>query len=229
MEQQFTPQEAWDKLTSFWSPFSFMLVNGATAEQIQLFETKEEVELQPRVKELISIYSTVGIPTGYNTSFCAENTLYTIDNWVRFDHSSLNTVIDEPEFWPNVFKDNNCPSLSMNDYVVIGCDPWGADYGYYVMLHQSSNTVFSIVENIPEISPLGDIVSWVAEQRLGDLENVEAYVNNWNNDSYKPGGAGIAESNRFYLGVGYPVPDALARWNKEEKSFIATFDNIGAK
>ena len=226
-KNQLTPQQAWDKLAAFWSPFSFMLVDGATSKQIELFESKEDVVLQSRVKELISIYSAVGIPTGIYGSLCAENSLSTLENWIRFDNSSLNTVIDNPDFWPGVFKDSNCPSLSMKDYVVIGSDPWGADYGVYIMLHQASNTVFCIVENIPEIIPLGDIVTWLAEQRLGNVENVETYVNEWNNNSDEPGGVGIANTNRFYLGLGYP--DALARWNTKEKAFIVAFDNIGAK
>jgi len=224
-KKQITPQQAWDMLASFWSPFSFMLVPGAGKEQIKAFEVKEKVVIQPRVKELISIYSAVGIPTGAYGYFCAETTLATIDKWKRFDNSFLNTQMDDPDFWPEIFKDSNCPSTSMKDYIVIGSDPWGADYGYYMMLHQESNTVFSIDWNIPEVIAMGDIVEWLAKHRLGGFKNVKAYVDDWNNGSYNTGGAGIAKENRFYLGLGYP--EALARWEKVETEFIKTFDKIG--
>ncbi|WP_372645221.1 hypothetical protein [Ancylomarina sp.] len=219
-----TPKQAWDELVSFWSPFSFMLVPGASAKQIQDFQIREDVILQPRLRELISIYSAFDIPAGYNLDFCAEATLYTIDTWVRFDKSSMNTIMDDPDWWPDIFRKNNCPSTLMKDYIVIGSNPWGADYGFYVMLHQSSNTVFSIDENIPEIKPMGDIVTWLAENRLGDLKNAKAYVDSYNKESDNGGGAGISKENRFYLELGYP--EALARWEKVESKFISTFDGI---
>jgi len=221
-----TPKQTWDELISFWSPFSFLLVPGASAKQIQDFQIKEDVILHPKVKELISIYSAFDIPSGYNIDFCAEATLATIDTWVRFDRSSMNTIMDDPDWWPGIFRDNNCPSTSMKDYVVIGSNPWGADYGFYVMLHQSSNTVYSIDENIPEIKPMGDIVSWLAENRLGGFENAKAYVDSYNEESDNGEGAGISKENRFYLEIGYP--EALARWGKVESKFISTFDGIGA-
>ncbi len=219
-----TPKQAWNELISFWSPFSFMLVPGASAEQIEAFQIKEDVILQPRLKELISIYSALNIPAGCNLDFCAEATLSTIDTWVRFDKSSMNTIMDDPDWWPGIFRDNNCPSTSMKDYIVIGSNPWGADYGFYVMLHQSSNTVFSIDENIPEIKPMGDIVTWLAENRLGGLKNVKAYADSWNDESDNSGGAGLAKEHCFYLNLGYP--EALARWEKIEPEFISTFDKI---
>jgi len=221
-----TPKQAWDELISFWSPFSFLLVPGASTEQIEAFQMKEDVILQPRLKELISIYSAFDIPSGYSIDFSAEATLAPIDTWVRFDKSSMNTIMDDPDWWPGIFRDNNCPSTSMKDYIVIGSNPWAADYGFYVMLHQSSNTVFSIDENIPVIKPLGDIVTWLAENRLGGFQNVKAYVDSYNEESDNGGGAGMSKENRFYLELGYP--EALARWNKVESEFISTFDEIGA-
>ncbi len=221
-----TPKQAWDELVSYWTPFSFLLVPGASAKQIQDFQIQEDVILQPRLKELISIYSAFDIPSGYNLDFCAEATLATIDRWERFDKSSMNTIMDDPDWWPGIFRDNNCPSTSMKDYIVIGSNPWGADYGYYVILHQSSNTVFSIDENIPEITPMGDIITWLAKERLGSLKNVKAYVDTYNKESDNGGGAGISKENRFYLELGYP--EALARWGNVEQKFISTFDGVGA-
>ncbi|MDA3882425.1 MAG: hypothetical protein PF481_04025 [Bacteroidales bacterium] len=139
-----TPQQAWVRLKSFWNPFSFMLSKGASPEQINIFQKKEDVLLQPRIIELISIYSTIGIPTESYGYFCAETALMPIAQWSRFDNSILNKEQDDPSFWPEVFSDYNCPSTSMNDYIVVGSDPWGADYGIYLMLHQKSNTIFGI-------------------------------------------------------------------------------------
>lgn len=221
----FTPQQAWNNLSEFWKDFSFMLVDGASSEQIAAFEKDQEVTLTNDVKELISIHSAVDIPSGIYGYYCAETALATIDKWERFDNSILNKQMDDPTFWPGVFKQYNCPSEDMKDYVVIGSDPWGADYGIYMMLHQASGTVFGIDWNIPEIKALGDMVTWVAQHRLGGYADTKAYVDNWNKNSDDPGGAGIAKNNRFYLNIGYP--ERLARWEKTEAQFIAAFDKIG--
>lgn len=223
-KSQITPQQAWLSLSDFWSPFSFLLVNGASKEQINDFETREKVVLQQRVKDLISINSALDIPSGYFIDFSAEATLSTIDTWVRFDNSKINTIMEDPDWWPNIFKDKKLPSTSMKDYIIIGSNPWAADYGFYVMLHQDSNTVYSLDEDIPEIKLLGDIVNWLGECRLNNFKNVQDYVDKNNDETDHAGGEGIAKDNRFYLNLGYP--SVLARWNNEEAKFIKTFNEI---
>jgi hypothetical protein len=221
---QLSPQQAWLSLKDFWAPFSFLLVKGASAEQIEKFEAKEEVILQERVKDLISINSAFDIPSGYFSDFSAEVTLFPIQNWLRFDHSEINTIMEDPDWWPAIFKENNLPSSLMKDYIVIGSNPWAADYGYHVFLHQDSNTVYSLIENIPEIELLGDIVNWLGQYRLNNFKNVKEYVDKNNNATGCEGGKEISRKNRFYLDIEYP--DALARWNSEEEEFIKTFDKI---
>lgn len=39
----------------------------------------------------------------------------------------------------------------------------------------------------------------LAEYRLGDFQNVQAYVANWNNEADEPGGIGISKTHQFYL------------------------------
>jgi len=219
-----TPEEAWNQLSSFWSSFPFLLEEGATFEEITSFENEQDVVLQDNVKELINIHSMVRVPTGIYGYFCAETAMSTLDEWVRFDNSILNTQMDDPDFWPGIFKDYNCPSTSMEDYVVIGSDPWGADYGIYMMLHQSSSTVYGINWNIPEITHLGDMITWLAEHRLGDYKNEKEYVDNWNENDDNSGGTGISKTNRFYLNIGYP--EALKAWDTKEDEFIKAFDSI---
>jgi hypothetical protein len=217
-----SPQQAWENLAAFWEPFAFMLVPGASAEAIEAFEKDQNVELHPRTKELISIYSTIGIPTG-SGGFCAETAMQTLDTWKRFDNSYLNCRGED--WWPEIFEECNCPSTNMKDYVVIGSDPWGADYGVYMILHQATNTVFGITENIPEIIGLGDMVDWVANHRL-EFKNVQEYVTDYNTEWDDPGGAGIAKQHRFYIELGYS--QQLERWNTNQDQFIVAFDKISS-
>lgn len=220
-----TPQQAWDHLAEFWSSFPFLLEEGATSEEISSFENEQDVVLQDKVKELISIHSMVRVPTGIHGYFCAETAMSTIDQWVRFDNSILNTQMDDPDYWPGVFQTSNCPSTSMEDYVVIGSDPWGADYGMYMMIYLKDSTAYGITWNIPEITHLGDMVTWLSNHRLGDYKDEKIYVDDWNSDNDDDfGGAGISKNNRFYLNMGYP--EALQAWETKQADFIAAFDSI---
>lgn len=112
-EQEQTAQQAWHALETFWSPFSFLLAPGATPEQIDAWQKKEGVTLQPDVGALIGVHGAFGVPASVYTDFSAEVTLSAIDQWIRFDRSILNEV--DPDFWPEIFKDHNCPSTSMED------------------------------------------------------------------------------------------------------------------
>ena len=226
-ERERTAEQAWDALETFWSPFAFLLQPGATPEQIGTWQDSQGVKLPSDVRALIGVRSSVGVPTGAYGDFCAETALATIDQWTRFDRSILNQQMDDPDFWPGVFKDYKCPSTSMEDYVEVGSDPWGADYGMYLMLHLESSTVFGIQWDIPEITALGAMTTWLAERRLGGLKNVAEYVAGWNEGWDDPGGAAFAKKHRFYLGLGYP--ERMARWEEVEAEFIKAFDALAAR
>ena len=230
-EQAQTAQQAWDALEAFWSPFSFLLEPGATPEQIDTWQETEGVTLQPDVRALIGVHGSVGVPTTFYGDFCAETALSTIDQWTRFDRSILNKEQGDPDFWPQVFKDHKCPSTSMEDYVVVGSDPWGADYGIYLTLHQKSSAIFGITWNIPEIKALGTgtMTTWLGQRRLGGLKSVDEYAERWNKEHDDSGGAGLAKLHRFYLESGYGYPERLTRWEEVEAEFIKEFDALAAK
>lgn len=225
-EQEQTAQQAWHALETFWSPFSFLLAPGATPEQIDAWQKKEGVTLQPDVGALIGVHGAFGVPASVYTDFSAEVTLSAIDQWIRFDRSILNEV--DPDFWPEIFKDHNCPSTSMEDYVVIGSDPSGADYGIYLILHLESSAVFGIQWNTVEIEAFGTMTGWLTERRLRGLKNVAEYPASWNEEVAEDdaGGASLAKRHRFYLELGYP--ERLARWDKVEAKFIQAFDTLAA-
>jgi len=225
-EQEQTAQQAWQALETFWSPFSFLFAPGSTPAQIDVWQKKEGVTLPPDVRALIGVHGSVGLPGGVYTDFSAEVTLSTLDQWTRFDRSVLNNEAEvEPDFWPSVFKNYNCPSTSMKDYVVIGVDPSGVDYGIYAILHLESSAVFGITVNTAKIQAFGTMTAWLAERRLGRLENVTAYPTRWNGevDEDDFGGAGLA---RFYRSKLDYFPKRLARWETVEAKFIQTFDAL---
>lgn len=225
-EQEQTARQAWHALERFWSPFSFLLSPGATKRQIDVWQKKEGVTLQPDVRALIGVHGPFGVPASGYTDFSAEVTLSAIDQWIRFDRSFLNEEVD-PDFWPELFTDHNCPSTSMEDYVAIGSDPSGADYGIYVILHLESSTVFGITWNAAEIEAFGTMTAWLTERRLGGLKNVAEYPAIWNeNMADEAGGASLAKWHRSYLELANP--ERLARWDKVEAKFIPAFDRLAA-
>ena len=227
-EQEQTAQQAWHALETFWSPFSFLFGPGATPEQIDVWQEKEGVTLPPDVRAIIGVHDSIGLPALDLIDFSPEVTLSAIGQWLRFDRSILYTEDPDPEFWPDVFKEYSCPSLSIEDYVVIGSAPLGPDYGIYLMLHPESSTVYGIQWNHPSITAFGTMATWLTKNRLGGLKDVAEYPVRFDADvptgQESGGGASLAEWQRSYLELGYP--ERLARWDKVEAKFIQTFDAL---
>uniref|UniRef100_A0A7S2EFE8 Knr4/Smi1-like domain-containing protein n=1 Tax=Trieres chinensis TaxID=1514140 RepID=A0A7S2EFE8_TRICV len=216
---------AWQALAEFWSPFAFMLGDGATVEEIDAWQAAQDVTLPSDVRALIGVHSHLQVPAITGGGYPAEVSLSHVSQWVRFDRSEVNTRMDDPEWWPEIFEEAGLPSASMADYVIVGSSPWGADYGIYVMLHPGSSAVYGIASNEPRIDPLGSMVDWVAKLRPKGLPNVQALPAAWE-DFDEGSGAGLAERHRFYLGLGHP--ERLQRWESFEAKFIEIFDSLSS-
>ena len=223
-QAQIAAEKSWTALTSFWSPFPFLLQPGATTEQVDSWQTAQGVTLSPEVRALVAKHTFINLPTGKYGDFSPETTLTPIEQWLRFDRSDLNQEMDDAEYWPDILADSGCPSRAVQDYVIIGSDLWGADYGIFVILHPETNAVFGITQNIPEITPLGTMNSWLAERRLNNLPSASAYKPFCLESGEHESGAVLAEGHRFYLSL--DTAGRAAQWEKVQTQFIQAFDSL---
>ena len=210
-------QTSWDKLTQFWAPFAFMATKGATPAQINDWQASQNIQLSDEVKALVAQHGTFRLPMMY-LHFTAETVLSPLSAWQRFDQSA--PVVDGgADEWVQMLDNNNLPSSKLEDYVLIGTDPAGADYGRYVILHTASNVVYSIIWNEVDISSLGSMSDWIANKRL-PVQNASRYPSLW--DFFDLDDDGIAELVDIHTNNLEDLNEAgaLADWHKVEAQFI---------
>lgn len=217
-------EEAWAAVKTFWSPFDFMFGPGVETEEIETWEKNQGVRLGEDVRAVIQTYSSIGIPTALHApEHSAEISLEHPNEWRRLDRSEL-VYKDDPDFWTrDVFTNKGWPSASMKNYVVVGCDLWGEDYGVYTLLHVPDSSIFGFTFNTCENPAYGNIFTWLAETRLSDMESVAEYPKPWIDDNSYTDGTSLAQLHSTYL---EGSSGRLHRWKAVEQKFIKAFDSL---
>src|SRR6185295_11671 len=140
---------AWAKARGAWPGFEFMWEHGCTDDEIAAAEARLKIELPPRVRALARTCAGAGFPTCAYGAFTVETCFDHVRTWKKLADSGL---LAEGLGWPTERVRRN---------LVIGHDPWGDDYGMYMLLDVASGKVRRLTLNIPDAELAGDLERWV--------------------------------------------------------------------
>jgi len=205
-ESQRSTEAALAEARGAWPGFEFMWEPGCTDGEIAAAEARLQIELPLRVRALARACGGAGFPTCAYGAFTVETCFDHVRTWKTLADSGL---LAEGLDWPEERVRRN---------LVIGHDPWGDDYGMYMLLDVTSSQVRRLTLNIPDAEPAGDVERWVREDRLGGKEKGPLEV--YRSDEMTP--KEIAERHRFYVSD----PHRKARWEKIEGRFIAAVEQL---
>jgi hypothetical protein len=200
-------EEAWAKARGAWPGFEFMWEHGCTHEEIAAAEAWLGIHLPERVRALAHACAGAGFPTCAYGAFTVETCFDHVRTWKTLAGSGL---LAEGMDWPEERVRQN---------LVIGHDPWGDDYGMYMLLDVASGEVRRLTLNIPDAQRAGDVERWVGDDRLGGKEK-KSPLDVYRSDDMTP--QEIAERHRSYLGD----PHRKERWGKIEARFIAAVEKL---
>lgn len=228
LDAQETP-DPWQPLLSHWKPFAFMATPGATDAEIAAWEAANELPLCADVRNSIATHSSFELPAVESSIFAAESTLAPISDWHRMDRSSL-AENNNDLVWMLGLDSGAFPSQSPREYVLIGEDPLGIDYGYFVMLHPASGTVYEIQLNIPEVKPLGSMSEWISNCRLPWRDATEyraAWQALWRELEGEEGTAAtLIEQYLWRVQYTLQSEGRARRWHAIDAQFRAVFDAL---
>jgi hypothetical protein len=203
---QRSAEAAWAQVRGAWPGFEFMWEHGCTDGEIAAAEARLKIALPPRVRALAHVCAGAGFPTCAYGAFTVETCFDHVRTWKTLADSGL---YSEALDWPE---------QQVRQTLVIGHDPWGDDYGFYMLLDVTSGEVRRLTCNIPDADPAGDIERWLREDRLGGKEKRTLDV--YRDDEMTP--KEIAERHRSNLSDHH----RKARWEKIEARFIAAVEQL---
>lgn len=200
-------QEVWFRVRAAWPGFEFMWEPGASAAELDAAEARLGVAIPRRVRELMTVSSGAMFPPGLQGSFAAEVCLAGVASWQRFSAETAQAL--------------DWDEATARDYVLIGENVHGVDYGCYVALHAGTGEVSAITLNIPEIAPLGTMDQWLLGLRPGAPGGEPARIYPaWlaeSGESFED----LVDSHRQYLGFStLNLADRISRWDAIAPRFL---------
>ena len=179
-----------------------MWESGCAAVDIAAAETRLGVAISAGAAAVLQTCEGAGFPSPASPSCsAAEICLAPVRFWSKLNEEilALDVLGDLTD--------------SADQLIMIGDNPWGADYTVVLLLHAGTDRAYSLMLNTAEIRCLGPFETWVSELRFDRRQ-----LRDCPNEPEE-----IAERHREYLEIeGYLNNHAerLARWETIEKQFV---------
>ena len=116
-----SPKSLWQQRSESLGTYAVLRREGATESEIQAAEDRLGVHFPTDIKAIMQESNGFGLPSLWNLSFSPSCTLLPVDLWFQYD--DLGEIMGDP--------------FDAGLRIVIGENPFGADYGYLVSLEYS--------------------------------------------------------------------------------------------
>ncbi|GAX83609.1 hypothetical protein CEUSTIGMA_g11033.t1 [Chlamydomonas eustigma] len=152
----------WELLSSGLGPLAPIFIRpGVTHAEIQEASLRlvgESLHIPEEIIDILSASCGFGLPQFGSLSFSPFVTLLPVTLWTVY--------VDVHEIF--LQNQDKVPAR-----LVIGENPFGADYGYIVLLRTNVWEVELVTENIPEVVAAGTFSRWIASEALTFEQHVE--------------------------------------------------------
>jgi len=233
-------EETWTRVKAAWPGFEFMWQAGDSDADIAAAEARLGIKLRDDVRQLMKVCSGAG--AGFPApddigGVAAEVVLRSVKYWQPI---ATHGGIELPEDSIGEFEEEHFKEFGLKDVVVIGENPWGADYGIFVLLENTTGRVsrFEVNDGSPE--PIGSFAEWLLGKRaFGKLpDQGQAYVGAYGygddaefitEEEDFAGAKSLAKDHRDHLSYSGDSESLLKAWGAVEAQFIETVDRLNKK